>query len=138
MDVEVRHLDPHRRQFSALRAGAAQQFGRQEMRAEDGVGREPLDLGEQLARVQLLGGALELADQRVTRGTVGLRVEIRPELRQLLDQLYVLLAVEFPELLRDQRQQIEMGGRERRVGRRGGGFESLGGADVAGAGGDTQ
>ena len=46
---------------------------------------------------------------------VGLRVQVRPELRQLLHQPDVLLAVELPEFLRHQREQVEVRRDERRL-----------------------
>src|SRR4051812_28615890 len=108
------------------------------MRAQDRIGRETRDLRIELARVELFGRALEPADQGVTSGSVGLRVEPGPQLRQSLDQLDVLLAVELLELFRYEGQEVEMYGLEGRIRRFRGGFEGLCGADMSGTGGDTE
>ena len=68
--VEVRDLHPDRRQLLSRGALPRQQFGGQEMRAQDGIRREARDFGVQLAGVELLGGALELSDDGVARGPV--------------------------------------------------------------------
>ena len=76
-----------------------QQLRRQEVGAENRVRLQPRDLLAQLARVEFLDRALEIADQRIARRPVTLRIEVRPQLRQSLDQLDVLLAIELAEFL---------------------------------------
>jgi hypothetical protein len=108
------------------------------VRAQDDVGGESRDLVAQLAGVELLDRALQPADERAARRTIRRRIQPGPQLRGLLDELDVLLAVEPAEVLRNPREEIDVGGVDGRIGGAGRRFERLRGAHVAGAGGDTE
>ena len=130
--IEVRHLHPDRRQLLSRGALPRQQLGGQEMCAQDGIRCEARDFGIQLAGVELLGCALELADERVARGPVTLRVQVRPELRQLLDQLDVRLTVQLAKIPWHQREQVQVSGPDGGLGGARGGADGFGGAHMAG------
>src|SRR6187399_2321101 len=85
------------------------------MRAENDVGCETFDLSAELARVEFFGRAFQFPDERVAAWPIRFRVQIGPELRELLHQPDVLLAVERPEILRHEGEQIEMRRDERRM-----------------------
>src|SRR6185436_17895086 len=134
--VEVGHLHPQRWQRLPGCFLPRQQLRGQEMRAQDGVGFQPRDLRVQLARVELLDAPFELADPRVARWPVTLRVQVGPQLRELFDQLDVLIRIQLAELARNQRQQVDVRGLD--PGRFCGRFNGLRRTHVAGAGRDTE
>src|SRR5688500_17877964 len=108
------------------------------MRANNRVGREPFDLRVELARAEFLSRTLELADTGVSAWPIRFRIQERPQLRQSLHQLDVLLAVEFLEIFRHERQQIEVRGGERWMRKFRGGLDRLRRAHVASASGNTE
>jgi len=108
------------------------------VRAENDIGCEALDLRVEFARIELFCGALQFADERVAAWTIGFRIQVGPELRKFFHEPDVLLTIELPEVLRHEREQIEVSRDERRLRVRGCFDDGVCGAYMAGAGGYRQ
>ncbi|MNY24839.1 hypothetical protein D3C86_1585790 [compost metagenome] len=110
MQIEIGHLHPHRRRQPLAPYFVHQDFGGQEMRADNGVGREIVDGAPQRAGAEPLDGAPQLLRGRGGIGRGRSVVEHAPELRMPMDQLDVEIGIEFAERRRDVLHHVQVQG----------------------------
>ena len=134
VQVVVGHLQPHRAIDVPACLFAHQQLGRQEVRADHGVGLHALHLAQQRAGAHPFDAATQALRGRAVRRAVGLLMDVRPHLGRTVHELDVPVRVDLAKAARHVLHRVDVRGLKWRLERVGRGRERLRCANVAVAG----